>query len=360
MKRSVKTSLPTLQDVQYVTAIYQRLAGNFEAETLTNLLEWQEQNIRYWKERYWVSNVLIIFLVSLVVVFLVILFSVINVPYLTLIARKTLLAFGLISIIIGIFLAGFVCFMLPYNYYSYIAREREITRKEKFKKLAKFVWHTIKPNLSLAEILDYHLAVCRDYAKLTAALLLNKYPEVYFLTLPNHVATAVRINGKYYVLDQRLPIMSLDSWIENWEWLLWWERIKNKLLLRKYIPKCNMYSVQFERNSNRVISTKPTIKEMKPQQNKNIEICIEKLEALLTREFNLNQAETTHREPDFKIILKNYVIYCEDDEIILYSMARSIKNRIEAELCGNIKKLSWFKISKKDSKNLVAEIYLTK
>lgn len=372
-RNRIDTSIPTPQDIQHTKNIYQRLAGESDIETLINLLEWQEGNIRYWKERHWISSAITIIWWALLIPIIALFFEFLAIITLNLISHKiphvlalitgrTIFVVGAILLWALILLPSFVLF-LGYINYNHIARERQINRREKLKKLAKRIWHTIKPNLSLTEILDYRLAVCRDYAKLTAALLFNEYPEVHFLTLPNHIAAAVRINGKYYVLDQRLPIMTLDNWIENWEWLLWWERIKNKFLRRTYNPKCDIYVVQIKRNPDGGISDGPTLHEhvtytVRSQKKKNIEVCIKKLEALLTRKFNLDQAETGHEEPDLRIPLKNYALYCEDDEIILHSMARDIKNRIEAEICSNITRLSEINISKEDAQNLVVEIYL--
>lgn len=374
-RNPVDSSIPTAQDIQSIRSIYQRLAGESDIETLINLLEWQERNIQYWKERYWVSSVITIILWALLIPLIALFFEFLaiitlrlishKIPYiLALITDRTIFVVEAILLWALILLPSFALF-LGYINYNHIARERQINRREKLKKLAKRIWHTIKLNLSLTEILDYRMAVCRDYAKLTAALLLNAYPEVHFITLPNHVAAAVRINGKYYVLDQRLPIMTLDSWIENWKWLLWWERIKNKFLRRTYTPKCDIYVVQIKRNPDGGISDGPTLHKhmtytVKSQKRKNIEICIKKLEALLARKFDLDQGETDYEEPDLRIPiqLKNYTLYCEDDEIILHSMARGIKNRIEAEICGNITRLSGIKVSKEDARNLVVEIYL--
>lgn len=363
----VESSSPTVQDIQYVSKIYRRLEGDSEAETITNLLEWQEQNIHYWKERYWVANGEKLFLISLIIILLLVcvtlFFNMINIPDIALISTKALLVSLWFTCTIFIFLAVFVCIILPYNYYSHVAREQQITHREKFRRLFRLVWHTIKPSIPLDRVLEYRLAVCRDYAKLTAALLLNKYScsDVYFLTLPNHIAAAVKINGRYYVLDQRLPIMSLDSWLQTWEWLLWWERIKSKILHKKYAPKCEIHFLQTEKDKNGTIRISFLDSEsykLKHEMNKNLEICIKRLEEVLTSELNLNYSNSNHGEPNLRIPLKNYAIYCEDDEIILYSIARSIKNRIEAELCGNIKKLSWVRIAKKDDRDLVVEIYL--
>jgi predicted transglutaminase-like protease len=70
----------------------------------------------------------------------------------------------------------------------------------------------------VGKILGYRLAVCRDYAKLTAALLLNLYPssEIYLIAIPRHVAAGIKFNCKVYVLDQKLPVASLEKWLSFW------------------------------------------------------------------------------------------------------------------------------------------------
>ncbi|MEM4912941.1 MAG: transglutaminase-like domain-containing protein [Desulfurococcaceae archaeon] len=89
---------------------------------------------------------------------------------------------------------------------------------------------TFQPSIPLREILRYRLAVCRDYAKLLASVLVNLYPgrNIYFLVIPGHVATAIEFEGKLYVLDQRLPIMSLNAWMRRWGV----KRAEKRLLVR--------------------------------------------------------------------------------------------------------------------------------
>ncbi|MEM0236420.1 MAG: transglutaminase-like domain-containing protein [Thermosphaera sp.] len=89
---------------------------------------------------------------------------------------------------------------------------------------------TFQPSIPLREILRYRLAVCRDYAKLLASVLVNLYPgrNIYFLLIPGHVATAIEFEGKLYVLDQRLPIMSLNAWMREWGV----KRAEKRLLVR--------------------------------------------------------------------------------------------------------------------------------
>jgi predicted transglutaminase-like protease len=70
------------------------------------------------------------------------------------------------------------------------------------------------PSISIDFLLEYRLGVCRDYAKITACLLLNISPnaEIYFATAPNHVATGISVDNRLHMLDQRLPILTIDKW----------------------------------------------------------------------------------------------------------------------------------------------------
>src|SRR5690606_25490069 len=60
-------------------------------------------------------------------------------------------------------------------------------------------------SIPMNALLENKLGVCRDYAKLTACLLSNIYPdeEIYFAHAPGHIATGIKIENKLYMLDQR-------------------------------------------------------------------------------------------------------------------------------------------------------------
>ncbi|WP_456367935.1 transglutaminase-like domain-containing protein [Thermococcus sp.] len=65
--------------------------------------------------------------------------------------------------------------------------------------------------------------ICVDYAVLTAALLIEmNYSPVYVLDInfsnspTGHAATAIRINGTYFVLDQHPPVMDLGTYWKYW------------------------------------------------------------------------------------------------------------------------------------------------
>ncbi len=102
---------------------------------------------------------------------------------------------------------------------------------------------TFKLSLPVEKILKYRLAICRDYAKLTAALLLKMYPEnnILFISFPSHVATGIQIKNTIYILDQRLPILTINDWLKKWKvkkadcYLLKIKRGKPKVDLKPYI-----------------------------------------------------------------------------------------------------------------------------
>ncbi len=58
--------------------------------------------------------------------------------------------------------------------------------------------------------------VCIDYAILTAALLLkNGYQPVYIFETDDHAFAAIKINGKFYAIDQHPPIENVDKHLYN-------------------------------------------------------------------------------------------------------------------------------------------------
>ncbi|GAA0127925.1 hypothetical protein MMMIC1C10_03490 [Methanococcus maripaludis] len=73
---------------------------------------------------------------------------------------------------------------------------------------------------SPAETLELKSGICGDYALLTSAMLLEMdYSPIYILTFestgnPGHAAAAVNLNGNYYIIDQRPPIMDLYNYLD--------------------------------------------------------------------------------------------------------------------------------------------------
>jgi len=396
-----KQSCPNLSDLENeeVKKLAKRLIGNSEKETLTNILEWEERNIHYWKERG-ILEAQWLFLAILIIVLYSIVFSpillllhyylvlskilsasisqilvltaflsfliwfllqnaLIRITYvlmlfypiylleklylLSLIKNSASLnvVLSLISlngILFGAAVLSFVYLMMSYNP---IFRGEPL--RTRILRILRIMNDTFQFSLPVDKVLKYRMAICRDYAKLTAALLFNQHPgsKVYFITIPRHVAAAIKINGKYYVLDQKLPVLTVNRWLVRWN------RKDADVYVSELIRDSEGKSidVDFKKHgkvylsdfSRRVVNTDELTKEV----------------AKMLKIRQISRKEM----PDVEISLKNYAIYYEDDEIVVYSLIRAIKNRLESEFCSNIARVSKIEIGP-NGKDLIAKIYI--
>ena len=385
-----KQSCPTVEDIENkeLGKLAKRLKGDSDKETLTNILEWQDRNIQFWWER-WAFDCLLKVL-GLISGIIFILFPFLQLLY----PSKFLIVEALLTVLVTIFifismlsnvlpLVFYILLFLPIVYlltsvalripllahqnilpytlfyvgclgavilimvYLFI-RYRIFFREEKSisKKLFKFlelVNRTFQLSLPVNKLLDNKLAVCRDYAKLTASLLFNVYPdsEVYFITIPQHVAAGIKIKNKIYVLDQRLPILTTDNWLIK----------RNKKKANTYISKLKRDSggrpinVTFDKHD-------PITREQKEAPKINNTELTEEITNLLGINQSLHKDKTGIRIP-----LKNFVIPYEDDAITKYSLIRAIKNKLESELCSNMDKISKIEINQ-DKSDLIVKVYL--
>lgn len=198
---------------------------------------------------------------------------------------------------------------------------------------------TFKMRLSAEKVLTYKLAICRDYALFTASLLLNLYPEVYFATFYPHVATGVKIKDKIYMLDQKLPICTLDKWLEVWN--------KKKVTLYKLekVHTDNSIELRFSK-----VERYPQngIRDNNKNNDDNYGECFQKLEQEINRMFGLDRTQETINFAEIKP-KKNFIRYWENDEIVEYSILRLLKNNIEAELCSNVNRMTKIKLIRQDN-----------
>lgn len=303
-----------------------RLKGNSEKETLTNILEWEDRSIQYWKERF--------------IFFIMVIFIVISIPLLLL--CSVTISNGLLLWITP--LAGAVSVIFSYLIASYWLhfRGRQVSIRE-------ILIDTFRFSLSVEKILNYRLAVCKDYAKLTAALLFSIYPDfkVYFIAIPLHIAVMVRIQGRYYVLDKKLPVLTLNKWLKA-------NRHLARLSFRKI---ADIYVSELIRDSG----GKPVGIDFKKHERISLsdfseKVNTEKLTKEVAKLLKISQ-KSQKEEPDFKIPLQNLATYFEDDEIVIYSMARTIKNKLESEFCGNTDKISRIETIQ-NGKDLIVKVYL--
>jgi len=362
-----KQFLPTLEDIRSkeVKELVGKLRGKSEKDTLVNILEWQSKNILFWTDRMYSFPIMYILLVLsacllpmntnvrglLIIIFIIL--SLINISIvlsylLPLISMIILLfswaylinplqaqkALSVIQLVALSMVFGALIILIFYLLLKYQNIKSQIPG---FKLI-----DTFKLSLSVDKILRYKIAVCKDYAKLTASLLFNIYPysEIYFLTIPRHVATAIKVNGSLYVLDQRLPILTINRWLKVWNQ-----------------KSANVYVSKLKRNPKG--ETSIDFRKYKKELLLNFSeksINIEKLTREVTRLLKIDQ-KSQKRKHDFEIILPDFATYYEDDEIVIHSMARAIKNKLESEFCGNINRISKIDIIQNE-RNLIVKIYI--
>jgi len=387
--RDKRPFCPDVKDIENaeLKQLAERLNGDSEKETLTNILEWQDRNIRFWWERwpldislqilipissllalilslpflllllyYKFLELFALFIVLIVVSFLVLIFSntiskifylFLSFPFVYLFISLALRIPVLTQNILPYTLfyvgcLGAIALIMVYLFIRYEIFWRGKTLKEKIPKFIEILNNTFRLGLPVEKILEYKLAVCRDYAKLTASLLFNVYadPEVYFIKIPEHVAAGIKIEDKIYVLDQRLPILSLDNWLIKW----------NK--------KTGIYKSKLKKDSKGGLTAVTCYKQPIAQRPKTnlAKINTEALTGEIAKIIGIRQS-SDKKEPSFKIKLFNYLIYYEDDKIIKYSLIRAIKNRLEGESCGNMNKISKVNITQ-NGKDLTLAVWL--
>ncbi|TDA25997.1 MAG: hypothetical protein DSO00_08025 [Archaeoglobi archaeon] len=358
MKISYIQFLPKKEEVENSEVKYlaKRLKGKNDAETLTNILEWEDRNLRFWDDRLFIYTIvtgIVIFFVSVVLLFsganhiflVVIILPLIlglalSGTHLYVLVTLTSISLACLTIFAVITLSleklsvysNFLRFIIALYLLTGASLSIIIYLVIKYKNMKEVIPETLindifTLSLPIEKILGYRLSVCRDYAKLTMALLLNLYPscELYFIEIPRHVATAVKLNKTIYVLDQHLPISSLKNWVLFW---------KNGLRKRKLEPLLLMVG------KNRGIKIMKTKKFKDDCLECDINSTLSKM--ILAEITNNLKKELVNRglikySEEFRLLLiKNFVMRLEDDEIVKYSLLRLVKRKIEDELCSRV------------------------
>jgi len=362
---SKKQFLPTDADIRNedLKKLAKRLEGNSEKETLTNILEWQDRNVQGWVDRMYMFPILYILLITsfcllpinspikeiVALIFVVMCFvnlMVVLSYFLPLIGLIILLfswlfyinplqvqkTVSISSLILLSIMFGALTILLIFLLLKYRSIKSKIPDFN--------LEDTFKLSLSINKILKYKLAVCRDYAKLTASLLFSIHPnsKVYFLTIPRHVAVAVKTKNDYYVLDQKLPVLTKNGWLNRWNQKNTDVYVSELILNSEGKP----VSVDFKKHetvslfSGKVVNT-------------------DELTGKVAEMLKIRQ-DLQKDNPYAEIPLKKFAIYYDDDEITKYSLIRAIKNKLESELCGNIDKVSKIGISQNE-KDLIIKVY---
>jgi len=366
-----KQSCPTVEDIENkeLGKLAKRLKGDSDKETLTNILEWQDRNIIGWSDRWYIflifygflalSYVVLIFAlpmsqyISFIFGIVLIIAAILNMTYLiSILIPFVLYIIFLLLLVVKInpkfaitlspvltslaFLLGGMIAMIVYLVVKY--RNFKLQRDSKESKILLDIFRFTLPT---EKILKYRLAICKDYAKLTASLLFSIYPNsrVYFFTIPQHAATAIKIDGKYYILDQQLPVLTIDGWLIRWN--------------RR---DADVYASELIRNSEgKLVGVDFKYHEKVSLFSEKV-VNTDKLTAEVAEMLKIKQISQKEK-PDYETLLKNYAIYYEDDDITKRSLMKAIKNKLESELCSNMDKISKIEINQ-DKSDLIVKVYL--
>jgi len=314
-------NIPSIKEIHSyeIKQLSKQLKSDSIAETLNNVLEWQENNIAYWSERAVECIIFWFCMFSPIIASLFIALSNWDLNnFWTYLFKILIDYYDYLLIVFGVIICSLFCKYLMFS-------------STKILDIVKMILLTFyPPPISPSKVLKYKKAVCRDYAKLTIALLLNLFPNsnLYLITHFMHVAAAIEINGKIYVIDQRLPICEINTWIKR-------QSSHHKLIGRGYnihkiIPKENGFDLQKEKYVD-----KNTLDEKYIEYNWNN--IIKQIYSAID-----------NKKSKFEFKLKNCAIWYDiNDTIIKESLYRYIKNILRKELYGKYSKIKNIELKQK-------------
>lgn len=293
---------PTPDDIQNdrVKDLANRLKAASYKETLTNILEWQQRNITFWTERNIVPTLLLYVSVAFIVIGSLIFFL----PSIVfLITQNTQLLWLLQGM--WIWLTTFVITIA-----TTLIVTMWIIRSQRKIPLWQNLNNMFEPRLPMNALLENKLGVCRDYAKLTACLLQNIYPneEIYFARAPYHVATGIKVGDELYMLDQRLPILTKNRW--------------NDYRKPKKLDRIERFDT----------IKKTTLKAVFMQKKDKPELNTEELSKRMTALLIRKQPDVKTISLQIQIPWKNGAILYEENEMVDFSLARHLETKISSEL----------------------------
>jgi len=161
---------------------------------------------------------------------------------------------------------------------------------------------------------------------------LNLFPntKLYFVTRPKHIAAAIEVNNKIYVLDQRLPIQKITTWVKI---QLYRCDSLEKYAIYKIIRKENGFDLQKEKIEKYIDKNLLNEEYTKPNWDNIVEEIYTAID---------------DKKPNFEFKLKNCAIWYDiNDAIIKESLYRCIKNILRKEFCGNYSKIKNIELKQK-------------
>jgi len=324
---------PTSDEIENneIKSLASRLKAGSHKETLTNILEWQEGNIEFWTERHpmltlflyiWLIFAVIGPLFYAVFVYSLFLLIVLNSQIVVLVWFIQIAVWFIQNIwwLFAIFAGSALTILVTMIFILHS------NRKFPWKKIPRCLKNIVKPSISMNFLLENKLGVCRDYAKLTACLLSNIYPnaEIFFAHAPDHIATGINVDNRLYMVDQRLPILTKDKW-NNYRKPRKSDRIEKFDPIKKTLQKDKRTFLQARDTS---------------------ELNTEKLAERMTELLNIKEQQDDKTNLLQKSIpWKNGAILYEENEMVDYSLARWLETKISRELI-RINQITRIKISR--------------
>jgi predicted transglutaminase-like protease len=279
-----------------------RLKAKSDKETLTNVLDWQNRNVVFWFERYPLSEAIWGPIFGFILV--TVIFFRVN-PSIWFLSSSVLLSVMVTSLSVAIYMVHI---------------HRRLPLKQ--------VFNIFPLSLPINSMLDNKLGVCGDYAKLTACLLLNIYPEkeIYFVHARSHVATGIVVGNKLYVLDKYLPLATIDKWHDKWN-KSWFSPKKVEKVKENYMEKGKLGSLLSETRSS--------------------ELDKDRIEKELERRLSIGRSMNDTKGDSIKLFQwKKGVILYDDDELVNYSLTQRLRNVITNEMI-DVKKITKLSVEKK-------------
>uniref|UniRef100_A9A7C3 Transglutaminase-like domain-containing protein n=1 Tax=Methanococcus maripaludis (strain C6 / ATCC BAA-1332) TaxID=444158 RepID=A9A7C3_METM6 len=377
-------SCPSNEDLNLkeINEISKYLTGKDDTETITNILEWQDRNMDYWFEKadllrsIWGSFCLVIllfmpslnpwgiipdgiffrasilFLIPSFILLCLTYFEVIDLITLFFICGAFMLLWACFEPITYSFLGSCLLFsgiifggLLLFLSYIWIKYPHQLKKGTEYTKedLLRLLKLTFKLKLSLRDILKYKWVICGDYAKLGSTMLLKSFQkkDVCLIGFDKHIASAICIDNKLYVLDQKLPLIRADAWLEKFK--------KKSADVYKIRAEKSEITFEYLGKFSEKICSKET-----PILNENIfgkAKIISDLEKSLKIEFSGEKSNPVEINDFPKNLAKYY------DENTHLSIIRLIRNRIDSELGMNIERITNIDLEL-DNDDIKLKIYL--
>ena len=218
--------VPTPEDIKEAQHLAKKLKRDSDKDTLDNIIRFQNENIAYFNERNVSSDA---FICSII-------FGLLVIPYLVPIASLPTIFIIFIAILIlgqlGIIMVTVDRFRKKMKWKQEQFHLKELIQS--IKEALKYANGIIQKNMPVKKILDWKLAICPDYARLTASLLSILFPnsELYFIYMYHHVVAGIKFNNEIYVFDPHYDnptpptVLKLDDWL-----------IKKELDAEKFEPR---------------------------------------------------------------------------------------------------------------------------